>query len=259
MTDWAGLQSELDAWSEIPGGATFWWRDDDLTRPGPLIDRLVALSNRFDAPLLLAVIPRDMEPAIARCIGAQTWFCQHGWAHQDHSLEPPPGKRRKKIELGGDYTADALAADLRRGWTLLRRGLPARLLPILVPPWNRIAPWVVDALPGLGYAGWSGFGARTASAGIQAVNVHIDVIDWRGSRGFAGEAAALAQAVAHLADRRAGRTDPAEPTGLMTHHAVHDPATWAFIERLLEAVGGHANASWLSPQNLFADQTEGAG
>jgi len=259
MTGWAALTTELDAWSAVPGGALLWWRDDDLTRPGPRIDRLVALSDLFAAPLLLAVIPQPADAALAGLGGSHLWFCQHGWAHADHGLEPLPGERPRKVELGGSYDPEALIADLQRGWDRLDKILPGRLLPVLVPPWNRIAPWVVGRLPALGYAGWSGFGARAAATAAPAeVNVHVDVIDWHGSRGFVGEAAALDQVVGHLAAKRTGRADPAEPTGLMTHHAVHDAATWAFVAGLLEAVAAHPHAGWASPAALFAPTAQAA-
>jgi len=193
-----------------------------------------------------------MDPALARLGGGQAWFCQHGWAHADHSEEPAPGARRKKIELGGAYPPDALIADLGRGWARLHDLLPAdRLLPVMVPPWNRVAPWLVDRLPGLGYAGWSGFGPRETGGPLPAANVHVDLIDWHGTGGFVGEAAALGQLAGHLAAKRAGTADPTEPTGVMTHHAVHDPATWAFLAGVLEAVAGHRHAAWVSPAALF--------
>jgi hypothetical protein len=122
----------------------------------------------------------------------------------------------------------------------------------MVPPWNRVAPWVVDRLPGLGYTGWSGFGARERDGPLPATNVHVDLIDWHGSGGFLGEAAVLGKLVGHLAAKRAGQADPTEPTGVMTHHAVHDPATWAFLAGVLEAVAGHPDAAWASPAELFS-------
>lgn len=251
MTGWAALEDELEAWSEIPGGATFWWRDDDLTRSGPQAERLAALSNAMAIPLLLAVIPHAMDTSIAQVAGPALWFAQHGWAHADHSLPPEPGKRRKKIELGGDYAQASLEADLRQGWGRLS-ALPAdRLLQVLVPPWNRIEPRVVAALPALGYVGLSGSGPRRDNGPLRIVNVHVDVIDWRGTGGFVGEAAALTQVLEHLSARRRGTVDSTEPTGLMTHHAVHDAATWAFVAGLLEAVASHPHASWLSPGKLF--------
>lgn len=258
MSAWDALAAELDAWSAVPGGAWLWWRDDDLTRPGPRIDRLLALSDRFRAPLLLAVIPAAADPALAGLGGSHAWFCQHGWAHADHGGDPAPGKRRKKIELGGS-DPEALAADLARGWRRLRELLPARrLLPVMVPPWNRIAPWAIDRLPALGYAGWSGFGPRDPAGAFPPVNVHVDVIDWRGGGGFAGDDAALGQLVGHLRAKRTGAADPAEPTGLMTHHAVHDPATWAFLAGLLEAVTAHPHAGWAAPDRLFPVAAEAA-
>lgn len=259
MSAWDALAAELDAWTAVPGGARLWWRDDDLVRPGPRIGRLLALSDRFAAPVLLAVVPQAMDPALAGLGGRFAWFGQHGWAHADNSLPPAPGARRKKVELGGSCDPDAAAADLARGWSRLQEHLQAdRLLPVMVPPWNRIDPAILARLPALGYAGWSGFGARRPDGPLPAVNVHVDPIDWRGTGGFAGEGAAIGQLVAHLQAKRSGAADPEEPTGLMTHHAVHDAATWAFVAALLEAVAAHPHAAWVAPPALFPVPAEAA-
>ncbi|MEZ5668227.1 MAG: hypothetical protein R3F55_12470 [Alphaproteobacteria bacterium] len=251
MADWAALAAELDAWDGIPGGATFWWRDDDLRAPGPRIRRLLALSAGFAAPVLLAAVPAALDAAVADMLAdfPLARVAQHGFAHVDHAL-PGPGRVRK-IELGGDRPMAALRTDLAAGWARLSGVLADRLLPVMVPPWNRIDPAVTAVLPQWGYRGLSGFGPRTATAGLVSVNTHIDPIAWRGDRGFAGEAAVLGQALAHLAARREGTVDPAEPTGLLTHHADHDPATWAFLAGFLEAVAGHPHARLLAPQALF--------
>lgn len=256
MSSWAALEAELDAWADVPGGATFWWRDDDLSRPGPACDRMLALAERYEAPLLLAVIPARLSDDLAPAPQPEVWYAQHGWAHEDHAGPAAPGERRRKIELGGDHSDAVLHAELRRGWQRLRGRFGPRLLPVMVPPWNRIAAPIVSALPGLGYAGLSAFGARAGAPGLTMVNVHVDVIDWRGSGGFAGEAAVLEQAMAHLAARRAGSADRDEPTGLMTHHAVHDPASWAFLAGVLEAIAAHPHARLVSPQALFPAGTE---
>ena len=133
-------------------------------------------------------------------------------------------------------------------------GLRDRLLAVMVPPWNRIAPQLVPMLPELRFAGLSTFGPREraeAVRGLQQVNSHIDVIDWGGTRGFVGGQAALYQAVSHLSRRRAGQADPAEPTGLLTHHLAHDEATWDFVAAFLDRVGNHEAARWLSAREAF--------
>ena len=54
--------------------------------------------------------------------------------------------------------------ELGTGRMALERLFGARPLPVLVPPWNRIAPALVPTLPEIGFAGLSTFGARRAHA-----------------------------------------------------------------------------------------------
>jgi len=86
---------------------------------------------------------------------------------------------------------------------------------------------------------------------VREVNTHVDIIDWRGTRAFVGEAAALGALLSHLSAKLRNQADAGEPTGVLTHHAVHDAASWSFIERLFErtrALGAHwAEASALFP------------
>jgi hypothetical protein len=83
------------------------------------------------------------------------------------------------------------------------------------------------------------------------VNTHVDVIDWKGGRGFAGSDAILAQAVRHLQARRLGHADATEATGLLTHHAIHDSATWAFLERLFDVTAEQGGVVWQPAEALF--------
>ena len=87
--------------------------------------------------------------------------------------------------------------------------------------------------------------------GLRQVNTHVDIIDWKGGRRFAGEDAALNAALRHLQARRTGAVDAAEPTGWLTHHACHDEATWSFLERLFELSRGQPGVRWRSAQELF--------
>ena len=110
------------------------------------------------------------------------------------------------------------------------------------------------ALAGAGYAGLSQYGPRrTASpaAGLRQVNTHVDLIGWRAGGGFAGEPAVLEAAVRHLAAKREGRADAAEPTGWLSHHLVHDEATWDFLERLFETTRGASGVCWHDPEQVF--------
>jgi hypothetical protein len=85
---------------------------------------------------------------------------------------------------------------------------------------------------------------------LRQVNTHVDIIAWQSGRGFVGEDSALHMLVGHLASRRRVELDAAEPTGLLTHHARHDEAAWAFLERLF-AFTREAGARWRTAAELF--------
>ncbi len=245
---WGSLTAELDRWAAAGRQATFWWRDDDAVAATPALETLLALSKQHGVPLALAVIPDRAERGLADQIArsaAPVTVLQHGFAHRNHA---PVGAR--KAELGDHRAPTVVAAELEAGQQRLWSLFDDRFFAALVPPWNRIGSGVDAVVPSLGYLGLSTFGPRPNGRPHQ-VNTHIDIIDWRGDRDFAGEATCLAAAVAHLSDRRTGRSDPDEPTGLLTHHLVHDRSCWRFIDRFLGATCNHAAAAWLSAPGAF--------
>ncbi len=251
MVDWRGLNDELDRWGEAGLGASLWWRDDDAAGPSPSLDRLLSLHRRTGAPLALAVIPARAEAATAERVAGEAAIdaLQHGYAHTNHA---PPDAR--KAELADRRETAGMVAELRDGWRRIERLFGDRALAVLVPPWNRIAAALVAHLGAAGYVGLSTYGARNgthAACGVVQVNTHIDIIDWRGSRGFVGDDAALGMAIAHLAARRAGAADRDEPTGLLTHHLVHDAAAWRFVDTFIAATRGHAAARWIGAREAF--------
>ncbi|GIK97936.1 MAG: polysaccharide deacetylase [Alphaproteobacteria bacterium] len=252
---WNALDRELDRWAAAGRRATLWWRDDDAVAPTGALDRLLGIAAAQGAALALAVIPAGASPALAARLDAHpapVAVLQHGFAHVSHA---PSGE--KKAELGAHRppraVLDELAAGNRRLSALFgETGVKA--LPVLVPPWNRIAETVVAGLPGAGFAGLSTYGPRPrrhAAPGLLQVNTHADIVDWRGSRGFLGEAAAIGLLVGHLRMRRSGAVDAEEPTGLITHHLVHDAACWSFCTRLAARVAAHPAACWLDAASLF--------
>ena len=248
--DWAGLTAALDRWAAAGRRATFWWRDDDAVAVTPALETLIGLSERHHVPLALAVIPDGAEPALAARLArsdAPIAVLQHGFAHRNHA---PDGE--KSVELGPHRPLDSVTSELLAGRETLTALFGGRFFAALVPPWNRIGPEVAAAVASLGYRGLSTFEPRPAGTPAH-VNTHIDIIDWHGSRGFAGEAACLGAAIAHLSDRLDGRCDPDEPTGLLSHHLVHDQACWRFIDRFLAETRSHAAASWVSAPDAFRE------
>jgi hypothetical protein len=200
-------------------------------------------------PLALAVIPMRAGQEIFEHLGAGVSILQHGTDHRNRAAAGD-----KKTEFPA---AEAPAAALQRlaaARERLAQLAGARFLPVLAPPWNRLKVAYLPQLAAAGIRGLSQYGARTAAQaapGLAQVNTHVDLIEWHGSRGFAGEEAVLAAAVKHLAAKREGRADAMEATGWLSHHAVHDEAAWTFLERLFETARKAPGVHWPSPRVLF--------
>jgi hypothetical protein len=239
------LEDELDAWAEGERAADLWWRDDDAQCPTPALQRLLALSTGTATPLTLAVVPKGAETALAHVLEtvAEVKVIQHGYAHVNHG-----GTHGKKAELAVGRSAKEALGELIRGRRWLARLFDGRFHAVLAPPWNRMDPLLVPALAGAGICGLSAFGVRRSAEpapGLIQSNCHVDILDWRGSRGFVGEDAALAAIVDHLARRRRGEVDAKEATGILTHHMVMDEACWVFLSTLIERTRAHPAVRWL--------------
>ena len=252
MTRFAALDAELDRWAARGDTASFWWRDDDAAPDSPALARLLELAARHHAPLALAVIPLRLDDAAARRIlrCREASVLQHGIRHENRARAG-----EKKCELADGVPAETLLHELQEAGARLTDAFDGRALPVLVPPWNRIAPGLAPLLPSIGVRGLSTYLARKAceaAPGLRQVNAHADLIDWPGTRGFIGDAAALDLLADHLSARREGRADAGEPTGLLSHHAAQDEACWGFLDALLDRLSGHPAARLLAAEACFA-------
>ncbi len=249
MTSWRDLKAELDLWADGGRRAEFWWRDDDASRPEAALERLLSVAASHETPVALAVIPQRAEPELAEYLrdAPQVEVLQHGLGHINHA---PPDK--KKQEFGPHRSPKSMLADVLEG---ARHLAPfGNRCAVFVPPWNRIDAKLLPVLPALGLRGISTFGPRGAddtAPGLCRVNTHIDPVNWRGGRGYAGDRAVLGQIIRHLEHKRSGLADADEPTGLLTHHLVHDEACWSFITRLLDLTCSHEAVKWRSASQSF--------
>lgn len=241
---WETLEDELAAWGEAGRTATFWWRDDDAAAPTAALRRLLALATSPEVPLALAVIPAKLAAGVDALLdnSPSVQVVQHGYAHTNHAAaETGDGACEIGIARGVGPVLEELAA----GRDILESAFPGRVVPVLVPPWNRIDGRITPALPGIGFRGLSTFGARRAPSpapGLTQINTHCDPIRWKRDRRFAGLSACLGALVANLRANRTAPGDTAEPTGLLTHHLDLDEDAWAFTAELIHRVGGHPAA-----------------
>jgi hypothetical protein len=232
-----------------------WWRDDDAVAVTPALERLLAMRRTYDCGLALAIIPASLDAALPLRLHdepASVAILQHGYAHQNHAPAD-----EKNVELGPHRPAAITIGELATGLMAMSQAFETRFLPVLAPPWNRISPTLVPVLPEIGFRGLTTYRARTRVEpvrGLLQVNTHVGPIVWRPQRGFPGEDQVLAALVRELGARRTAPPDsPAadEPTGLLTHHLVHDDAIWTFLDRLLNRLRAHPAVRIVPPAEIF--------
>ncbi|HEY2540796.1 MAG TPA: hypothetical protein VGI28_15070 [Stellaceae bacterium] len=247
---WRDFCHELNRWGAEGRIATLWWRDDDAVTPCRQLDELFRVADGI--PVALAVIPAFTGSALAgwleQCAPSSARVLQHGWRHLDH------GGSGKKSEFPSSRRQDRAVADLRKGHERVVGLFGSRALEVLAPPWNRFEEAFLPILIEAGIASISTIKPRSTAyplAGLYASNVHVDLIAWRGERGFIGAAAALDGLTAHLRDRRCGSADTDEPTGILTHHLVQDSAAKAFLGELIGLTRRHPAVHWLDAGEVF--------
>jgi hypothetical protein len=248
MIGWRAIDEELARWREAGREPVLWWRDDDAADATPALDRLLDLQRVVRVPLALAIVPANATPALADRLAHTPGvdLLQHGYAHTNHAPASD-----KKMELGLHRPVMFVLGELGTGRMALERLFGNRVLPVLVPPWNRIAPALVPTLPEVGYRGLSTFGIRRRAhpvSGLLQVNTHVDLIDWQ-SRRFVGEDAALAAVEQALV---ASRTGTDEPVGILSHHLAMDEGAWDFLSSLWVRISSMPGLKITPAHDLFA-------
>src|ERR1700752_4983046 len=129
---WLLFEDELSRWRDVGRGVDFWWRDDDATQPVPALIRLTALAAQAEVPLGLAVVPEAAEPGLFDELGAEVEILQHGFDHRNRAA-----KGEKASEYPAAEARESAVLRLAGGRARLQVLAGGRLLPVLVPPWNR--------------------------------------------------------------------------------------------------------------------------
>jgi hypothetical protein len=248
---WDRVRRELDEWARERRTAQFWWRDDDAQDASANLSRMLATAAQFDVTIGLSAIPAKLKPRLVKALERESHaqVLVHGFAHENHARAG-----QAKRELGGARSLDKIVADLELGLALSRAAFGRRVLPVLVPPWNRIAPAAVTRLPAVGYGGLSTWKPREAAnpvRGIVQVNTHLDLIDWRRGRVVKDERLIAGLLLRKLRWRRERKARASEPLGLLTHHAYWGAAKERIIVNLLAATRGHPAVQWLTPAAAF--------
>ena len=231
------LRQALEARARAGRPATLWLRDDDAVEPTPALDRLFDLP-RAGIPLTIAAIPSGTAPALAQAVAAVPGVevAQHGWSHTNHA-----GPGEKKQELGAHRPLGVVMEEVARGLRHLSALCGPRFTPLMVPPWNRIAPQVTAALPAAGFRALSVYGPVRPGP-LPQINTQVDLIDWHGTRG-GRDARVIEEEI--LAAMSKG------PVGILTHHLVHDAAAWGVLEALARVTLSHPGCRWVAVSALL--------
>ncbi len=249
---WQLLDAELAAWAAEGRVATLWWRDDDAGSHSVETTRLINLHIEFAVPLTLAVVPCAATRSLANAILLYPGISPvvHGYAHINHA---PPNA--KQAEFGAHRPLAVMQEELEKSMAAMQQLFGDRLQPVLAPPWNRIAPELVPALPALGFCGLSAFRStadRHPAVGLVQTNCHVDLLYGLSKITPRPASDVLQDLTAHLyARRRRGgghgtndvtlfgkpvpeTFDPEEPTGILTHHLAHNPQAWELLQMLFK-------------------------
>ncbi|MFC0218106.1 glycosyltransferase [Pseudochelatococcus lubricantis] len=250
------LSRALDEVAAGGGSVALWWRDDDAVAPTPALDRLLALAAKHALPVAIAAIPAHATQALADRLAGEPLasVLVHGLSHANHA---PEGK--KKAEFGPHRPLAALCKDAAEGLRRAGETFGARLLPVFVPPWNRVSDDLAVQLAACGFAGLSAAGkaarpdARRAR-GLAIAHTHIDPIDWHGGGGLLPLAQIDDRAA--LAVRARAAAGGEIVLGLLTHHLAQDEATWAFCDDLLAFLLDHPAVVRADARRLFREAGE---
>lgn len=248
------LRAALDGLAAAGRTLRLWWRDDDLERPTPALDDLLAALGEHGIVPAIAAVAGRLEPAAVAAVAAgPARLFVHGWLHANHA-----GAGAKKSEFGPERPVEERLAEIAEGRRRLAALAGDRALACFVPPWNRIGADLPDRLGEAGIAALSAFAppARPAVAGaVPRLDTHVDLVDWRGGRlPLTADAAA-----AGLADRirpaipAENRESPVDgPVGILSHHLVTGADAWRAWRPLLAVLSGHPAVRWLDPAAALA-------
>jgi len=236
------LDIELQHWRAAGKQPLLWWRDDDAVAVTPQLKHLSRIASMADIEILLAVIPayanEELATYVKQCSNLKP--CPHGWSHTNYA---PAAE--KKCELGTHRDLGEVLADIARGRERLDDLFGKSMLPVLVPPWNRMRCDLAPRLPGVGIKAFSTFTHQRSVPDMQ-VNTHVDVMDWKAPGGAAGKS--LDTVLVELASALSvSRANSFYPVGLLTHHLVHDETAWT----TLAGVVAHPDLNWITFQQAL--------
>lgn len=223
----------------------FWLRDDDAIEPTAPLERLLIGTEQARVPLTLASVPANATEALAGRIAAASHvsIAPHGWRHKNHA--PAPEKKQELSLHRGQLT---VAQEIEAGLARIDALFGPQAVAMLVPPWNRIDAAILPLLGTMGFRALSVFGPEKRNMPVPLLNTHIDIIDWKGTRGGRDADILFAEMVQRIGELTDNRLDT---VGILTHHLAHDEAAWSFLDILFELTADHPAVKWMRSEDIL--------
>jgi hypothetical protein len=227
------IESTIHAGIENHGECRFFFRADDVGAPGNRFRELLAVFQKYQTPLCLAVVPAWLTAQrwrVLKALGKKTpglWcWHQHGWRHVNH--EP----RGKKQEFGAVRENRAIRNDVLRGRRRLEAIMGEDFYPVFTPPWNRCDERTITALKEFGYYGISrNPGAMPLTpASLTDFSIHVDLHTRKGKKAFKEWDTFFFEMKAAVSSGWCG---------MMIHHQRMNDTAFIFMDRLLKYLRYH--------------------
>jgi hypothetical protein len=251
---------ELDLWAARGWKASFWMRDDDAIEVTDSLVLLREIAARYAVKIGLAVIPAQAVPELTTFLetNARHFYPMcHGWQHINYNT------RHKPAEFGAERPHQKLVRDAELALGSFNMAF-RNVKPIFVPPFNRITPALIRALPDVGFFGVSlmptPLEQKLARLGSKLnvnlpvplpdlrssnrIDVHVDLINWQ-TRSAQDYRLLARQLVRELRYRRLGYLRTDSPIGLLTHHLAHDLSIWRACDDMLGFLRSHPAVQFL--------------
>lgn len=212
------------------GEAQIFFRADDIGICGQQFSAMIALFQKHNMPLCLAVVPTWIHQssfaeltAVTGTKSLQWCWHQHGWLHRNYE------QQGKKQEFGPARSAALLHADLKKGKERLEDYLGDSFSPFFTPPWNRCSQETLEGLGKLGYLAVSrSRNAKPPSPeGLPDIQVNIDLH----TRKEPNPEADLQALLHEITSGVAGGTG-----GIMLHHQRMNATAFSFLDTLLQTM-----------------------
>lgn len=221
----AGLRARTD-----PSPVPVYFRADDIGVISEAFIKLMALFERCQIPLCLAVVPawltaRRWSAMSRTCDTGSALWCwhQHGWQHRNHQCSG------KNSEFGSDRSTAAIREDIINGRNRLREILGSQFSPFFTPPWNRCSRETEIELQGAGFKAMSTdrSGPLPADMPLPDLPVNVD-LHTRKERNGPSSLLAMAAELETAAGNGA--------IGFMIHHQRMSDRSFTLLHGLLDII-----------------------